>query len=167
MDCISRALHDLREHKTHLEGLEGLEGLDQSVFLQKTVTGTCLLLYNNRLRDFEVDSLPSTSPTCDCISHGSNRTSSSANDIIIIRLGKSAMNRFAEYGELLLQEISQGHGDKNLEDISKRYKVVQERFLRALGDLRHGEKLVLYETLTRGYRLDFTLPYAEIMHPGL
>lgn len=40
-------------------------------------------------------------------------------------------------------------------------------FKRALGDLQHGEKLVLYETLTRGYRIDFTLPYAEIMHPGL
>ncbi|OJJ83809.1 uncharacterized protein ASPGLDRAFT_47491 [Aspergillus glaucus CBS 516.65] len=163
MTCISHAVHDLRKHKTHLEGL------DQSVFLQRTVTETYLSIYDNRLRDIGVDPLPPTSPTCDCIGHGSNRTSSSANDIIIIRLGEAAMNRFPEYGELLLQEISQRRvrGDKNLGDISKRYEVVQERFQRALGYLQHGEKLELYETLTRGYRLDFTLPYAEIMHPGL
>ncbi|BCR83585.1 uncharacterized protein ACHE_10987A [Aspergillus chevalieri] len=162
MDCLSRAVDDLGKHETHLKGLKSL---DLSVLLQITATQTCLLLYKNRLRDFEIGSLPSTSPFCDCISRGSNRTSSSPNDIIIIRLGESAKNRLAEYGELLLQEISQGHARK--EDISARYKVVQERFERALKDLRRDEELELYETLTRGYRLDFTLPYAEMMHPDL
>lgn len=142
MTCISRTVHGLREQKTHLKGL------DQSiiVLLQRTVTEMCLSIYDNCLREIGVDSLPLTLPTCDCIGHGSNRTPSSANDFIIAWSGKAAMNRFAEYGQLFLEENSQRRvrGDKNLGDILKRHEVVQVCSQRALGDLQHGEELVIY-----------------------
>lgn len=136
-----------------------LKGLDESlsVLQQLYLTATCLSMFYRRLRDFGVDRYQQNE--CGCIGQGSNRMSSWLDDIVIIRVGQDAMEHFALFGEQLLKEIIRRRGpeeDKNnLEDISRTYEDVEGRFRATLQHLQPGEKLISYETLTRGYRLDF------------
>ena len=152
MACVSCAIRDLEKHRVHLNGL------DESVpvLLQLHLTSTCLLMFNERLRDFGVDRYQQNE--CGCLDQGSNRMSSWKDDIVIIRVGQDAMEHFAKFGEKLLKEISRRRRleeDKSLEEISRTYEDVEGRFQAALHHLEHGEDIISFEILTRGYRLDF------------
>ena len=152
MACITSAIRDLEKHETHLNGLNESGSVLQRLYL----TTTCLSMLLGRLRDFGVDRYSQNE--CRCIDHGSNRRSSWLDDIVIIRVGQDALEHYAIFGEKLLEEITRRRGmeeDKSLEDISKTYEDVEGRFRTTLQRLQHGERLMLYETLTRGYRLDF------------
>lgn len=84
--------------------------------------------------------------------------SSWIDDIVIIRVGEDAIGHFAMFGEKLLQEIARRRSleeDKSLEEISRAYEDVEGRFQAALHHLKHGEDIISFETVTRGYRLNF------------
>lgn len=152
MACIACSIRDLEKHQVHLNRL----GESVSVLQQLHLTGTCLVMFYERLHEFGVDRYQQTE--CGCIGQGSNRMSSWMNDIVILRVGQDAMEHFAMFGELLLKEIRRRRGlegDKILGDISRTYEDVEGRFRATVQDLQHGEELISYETLTRGYRLDF------------
>jgi hypothetical protein len=158
MACITSAIRDLKKHETHLKGLNESVSVLQQLYL----TTTCLSMFLGRLRGFGVDRY--TQDECGCIDHGSNRRSSWLDDIVVIRAGQDALEHYAMFGEKLLEEIIRRRGleeDKSLEDISKTYEDVEGRFRTTLQSLQHGETLILYETLTRGYRLDFVGMFNE------
>jgi hypothetical protein len=123
--------------------------------MQRHTTETCLSLYYDRLRNFGVDSF--RQGNCGCINNGSNRTSSWPNDIVLIRVGEIAVEHFTRYGESLLEEIQRRRieGGENLRNISRIYAELEERFRTTVGHLRHDEKLLSREIVTRGYLLEF------------
>ena len=88
---------------------------------------------------------------------GRNRMSSWLNDIVIVRVGQDAMEHFAGFDEHLLKEISRQRvlQETKVGDISRTYEDVEGRFRVTLQHLQHGEKLISYKILTRGFRLDF------------
>lgn len=152
MACIFCAIRGLEEHRAHLNSLD--ESLN--IIQQLHYTSMCLSMFYGRLRGFGVDRY--SQHGCDCLGQGSTRTSSWKEDIILIRIGDDALGHFSSCGENLLQEVirrrCQGEY-KIVEDISKAYEDVEGRFRTALRHLDHGELLISFEILTRGYRLDF------------
>lgn len=68
------------------------------------------------------------------------------------------MTHFSRFGESLLEEIARRRTldeDKSLKIISRTFEDVEGRFRAALDGLQHGENLMSFEIVTRGYRLDF------------
>lgn len=113
-------------------------------------------MFYEQLRDFGVDRYQSNE--CGCLDQGSNRISSWKDDIVISRVGKDAMAHFARFGENLLNKIARRRSldeDRSLEEISRTFEDVEGRFRAALDSLEHGEDIISFEIVTRGYRLDF------------
>ncbi|KAL4935498.1 hypothetical protein BDV06DRAFT_206858 [Aspergillus oleicola] len=153
MACVARSMHSLGDYNAHLRSLEAT----MPVITQGCYAATCLEVFQNNFRHLGITS-PSQS-FCECISLGSNRSIQYPDDICIIRSGDAALNHFSEIGERLLKEVSRKDGSAEqggLEEIKARFKEVENRFQKALQCLGPGETLVSYETLTRGYHLDFT-----------
>ncbi|PGG95397.1 hypothetical protein AJ80_09967 [Polytolypa hystricis UAMH7299] len=151
MSCIAHAVHDLETHQTHLEHL------DQTVLVltQFHYTTACLSMFYELLLGLGINSFNEI--FCECVSRGSNRTTL-MDDVVVIRVGRDAINHCTELGEFLLNEINRKRGlveDKFLKDIQKRFELVVEEFQTVSNSLNHGENLVSYEILTRGYRLQF------------
>ena len=156
MSCVARAVRDLYKHKAHLETL----GQSESVLLQRYITVYCLMMFFDCLCAVDVDTYGEK--LCDCVLHGSNRTSSRLDDIVGIRIGKDALEHFASLGEPLLEEISRRQGlrdahDPILQDLSDRYEDLERRFWTAMKHLGHDEVLTSREIITRGYRLEFSV----------
>ena len=127
------------------------------VMTQGLYAATCLEVFQNNFRHLGITSTPQS--FCECISRGSNRSIRYPDDICIIRSGDAALNHFSEIGERLLEEVGRKDGSAeqgDLEGTKARFKEVENRFQEALRCLGPGESLVSYETLTRGYHLDFT-----------
>lgn len=145
-------MYSLRDYLTHLRSLDET----RLVLEQQLCTVTCLETYFAILKELRVSSLQQTS--CKCTSRGSNRTGHYPDDISVTRAGQAALNHFSKFGEQLLKEIDQKQGSMKEEDldfIKERFNETEGRFQDALHRLKPGENLVSYETLTRGYRLDF------------
>lgn len=152
MSCVACAIRDLDDHLTHLESLN----TDELVSLQLHLTKDCLLMYCKLLRDLGIDSYPQK--YCECIMWGSNRTRPWLDDIVIIRFGQDAMQHCSKTGAQLLENIARKRmlaDYKGLPDYMKRYEDTEECLRIALSRLRYDEDLVSFETLTRGYRLEF------------
>jgi hypothetical protein len=152
MACITCAIRDLEKHQTHLKGLNE----SMSILQQLYITSTCLSMFLERLRDFGVDRYSLNE--CGCTGHENNRMSSWPDDIVITRVGHDALEHYAMFGETLLQQITLRRGlegDKSLEDITKTYEDTERRYRATLRRLQRNEKLISYETMTRGYRIDF------------
>lgn len=152
MACISCAIRDLEKHRAHLNEL------DESVFVlqQLQLTSQCLVIFYEQLRDFGIDIYQQNE--CGCTGQGSNRMSSSLDDIAIIRAGQDAMEHFARLGEHLLEEITHRRGmtqDKSLKEISRTFEDLDRRFRVTLDDLQRDENIVSFEIVSRGWRLDF------------
>ena len=154
LSCVARAVRDLYKHKAHLETL----GDSESVLLQRFVTVYCLIMFFNCLCVVGVDTYGES--LCDCVRHGSNRTSSRLDDIVGIRVGKHVLEHFTSLAEPLLEEISWRRGlrdDPILQDLSDRYEDLERRFWAAMKHLGHDKVLVSREIITSGYRLEFSV----------
>jgi hypothetical protein len=152
MSCVACAIRDLDDHLTHLECID----TDELVLLQLHLTKDCLLMYCEQLRDLGIDSYPRK--YCECIMWGSNQTRPWLDDIVIVRFGQDAIQHCSRTGAQLLENIVRKRilrDNKELADSMKRYEDTEERLRIALSRLRHDENLVSFETLTRGYRLEF------------
>lgn len=132
LSCVARAVRDLYKHKAHLETL----GQSESALLQRYITVYCLMMFFDWLCAIGV--LKYGGNICNCIRHGSNRTSSRLDDIVGIKIGKDALGHFASLGEPLLEAVSPRQGlrvDPILQDLSDRYGDLERYFWTAMNTL--------------------------------
>lgn len=151
--CAASAIRDLEDHRIHIECLHeselGLKHYD--------LVNACLSMYSEQLGDLGHDFHPQD--YCECVLTGSNHKTPRHDDIVIVRVGQEAMGHFSELGAQLLEDMARarkrGPGNRGVNVILKKYEDLEERFRGSLCSLRRDKTLVTYETLTRGYQLDF------------
>lgn len=151
MTCVACAIHDLDNHQAHLKHLNETT----LILTQSALTTTCRMEFYQVLVDLDISSLDPI--FCKCTARGNNRTVAFEDDVIIIRAGEDALEHCAKFGEQLKEEANRKRGQAEEKDLKgiRIYNDAMESFNQALSRLEPGQELISYETLTRGYKLNF------------